>query len=199
MNGPDPLQFAKEYWPDVTFYREQKEVIYSVCENTETIVHAGNKLGKDFVAGFITLYYFLCYREVRIITTSVRDDHLRVLWGEIGRFIQTCKYCLDVDQGGYPLIVNHHELKKLVNKQECKISYVRGQVSARGEGMAGHHAETALLIVDEASASGDEVYQQAKGWAKKVLAFGNPNNCHNWWRKAIEDGDVELGVPLHVP
>lgn len=41
----DPLKFAALHWPDVDFYREQIEIIYSVVDNQETFVHAGNKLG----------------------------------------------------------------------------------------------------------------------------------------------------------
>jgi hypothetical protein len=41
----DPLSFAREFWPDVVFYRQQREIIYSVAENRETVVVAGNELG----------------------------------------------------------------------------------------------------------------------------------------------------------
>jgi hypothetical protein len=46
-----PLKLAAVLWPHVTFYREQKAIIESVWANDETFVPAGNKLGKDFVAG----------------------------------------------------------------------------------------------------------------------------------------------------
>jgi hypothetical protein len=32
-------------WPSVVFYREQEEIIYSVVENDETFVPAGNMMG----------------------------------------------------------------------------------------------------------------------------------------------------------
>lgn len=40
----DPLILAKVLWPDVTFYKEQREAIYSVRDNDETFVVAGNML-----------------------------------------------------------------------------------------------------------------------------------------------------------
>lgn len=123
----DPLKFARLNWPDVTFYKEQKEILYSVRDNKETVVPAGNMLGKDFVAGFIAVWYFMACPVVRIITTSVKDDHLRVLWGEIGRFISTAKYPLAASKGG-PWIVNHRDIKKVVRGQLCDISYLRGMV-----------------------------------------------------------------------
>lgn len=185
----DPRVFQRELWPDVTFYKKQWEVIYSVEENDETFVPAGNMLGKDFVAGFIALKAFLTHKEARVITTSVKDDHLRVLWGEIGRFIQTCKYPLDRVKGG-PLIVNHRDVRKIVNGEECKISYMRGMVSEKGEGMAGHHAAYTLFIGDEASGIDDLVYTQADTWSKRKLLIGNPNPCNNFFRKGVKDGDL---------
>jgi hypothetical protein len=41
----DPLVFANLLWPEVEFYDKQKEIIYSVRDNIETVVPAGNMLG----------------------------------------------------------------------------------------------------------------------------------------------------------
>jgi hypothetical protein len=41
----DPLIFAKILWPSITFYRQQREIIYSVRDTPETFVVAGNMLG----------------------------------------------------------------------------------------------------------------------------------------------------------
>lgn len=185
----DPMKLAGLLWPALIFYDKQREVIYSVRDNDETFVPAGNMLGKDFVAGFIILWFFLVHREVRIVTTSVKDDHLRVLWGEIGRFIQTSKYPLTVDKGG-PLIYNHRDLRKVVGGKECKISYCRGMVSDRGEGMAGHHAANTLFVGDEASGLDDITIDQAKTWARRVLLIGNCNDCNNSFRKGVKAGDL---------
>ncbi len=41
----DPIKFANLMWPNVRFYNKQKEIIYSVRDNDETVVVAGNMLG----------------------------------------------------------------------------------------------------------------------------------------------------------
>ena len=158
-------------------------------DNSETIVVAGNMLGKDFVAGFICLWFFLVHREVRVVTTSVKDDHLRVLWGEIGRFIRTCQAPLNVERGG-PLVVNHRDVRKVRHGEVCPISYMRGMVSESGEGMAGHHAAHTLFVIDEASGVDDVVYQAGSTWAARKLIFGNPNPCENFFRRMVRDGDL---------
>lgn len=209
---------AKDLWghtsPPLTFYQKQIEILDSVMDNDETYVPAGNMLGKDFVAGFLVLWYFLVHREVRIITTSVKDGHLDVLWGEIGRFLQTAKFDLTdkhaatkadskgvLYYNGEPVYLIHtqREIRKVVGGKECEISYLKGMVSAKGEGMAGHHAPSTLLVVDEASGVDDLVYTQGDTWAggggssgnrKRKLIIGNPNPCRNFFYKGVKAGDL---------
>jgi hypothetical protein len=198
----DPMKLKDRYWPDVTFYKQQEEIIYSVWENDETVVPAGNMLGKDFVAGFLVLAFFMSRHPCRVVTTSVKDDHLRVLWGEIGRYIRNAKKPLDSRLGG-PLVVNHHELKKLVGGSLCPISYVKGMVAAEGAAMQGHHATAdagspfsgvplTLFVADEASGVPDEYYTMATTWAKRVLIIGNTWPCENFFKRAVK-GDPITG------
>lgn len=189
MVGMDPLLLANVLWPDLKFYDKQVEIIRSVWRDNETYVPAGNKLGKDFVSGFIALAFFLTHRPCRIITTSVKDEHLDVLWGEIDRFIRTCKYPMTHDKGG-PLIYLHQEIRRVFQDVEEKDSYLKGQVSKKGEGMAGHHSEHTLLIVDEASGVDDVVYEMGQGWAKRMLIIGNPNACSNFFKRGVTAGDL---------
>lgn len=167
----DPLKFAKLMWPKVTFYKQQREIIYSVIENAETFVPAGNMLGKDFVAAFITLWFFLSRHPCRIVTTSVDGTQLEgVLWGEIRRFIQTSKYPLEESKGG-PLVVNHLHIRKKLGPNICGLSYIVGRVAAKGEGMLGHHiAQTGdgiprtLFLADEACHSSDTEVMTDRGF-----------------------------------
>lgn len=196
----DPIKFAKIQWPHVTFYKEQRKVIYSVANNDETFVPAGNMLGKDFVSGFIALWFFLTRHPCRIVTTSADYSQLEgVLWGEIRRFIQSAKYPLDVERGG-PLIVNHLHIRKYYEGEICGLSYLLGRVAAKGEGMLGHHIPNVgdgiprtLFIADEASGVEDIAYERATTWANRVLAIGN---CYHgepgctFFKKGCDGGDI---------
>lgn len=190
----DPLRLAAELWPGVTFYRKQLEVIYSVERNAETYVTAGNKLGKDFVAGFICLSLFLRCVKVgktcRIVTTSVAEHHLKVLWAEIARFATTARAPLLAEDGG-PLLMYHLEIRRAAEAAaKNPMSYLVGRVSQKGEGLAGHHADVTLFVADEASGIDDVAYEMAQGWAKRMLIFGNPNTCNNFFRRGVEAGDL---------
>ena len=187
----DPFLFKEKFWPDVLFYDRQCECIQSVVDNDETYIYAGNMLGKDYQAGFIALWYFMAHDPCRILTTSVADDHLRVLWEEIERFLRTAKTPLLASQGGV-LVRHHREIRKVWEDGELvQGSYMIGAVCREKEKMAGHHAKHTLCLGDEASAIDDEIYDAAQGWAKRMLWFGNPNQCENFYRKARRAGDIK--------
>jgi len=207
----DPLGLARFLWPDNRFYDRQEEIVLSVRDNRETWVSAAHQMGKDYVAGYVASSCFLCPeayfpqevewvrgkgREptVRIVSTSVKDDHLRVLWGEMGRFLDTCQFPLQYSKGG-SLVVNHRELRKVdrVTREIDRISYLIGTVSKRGEGLAGHHADITLLMIDEASGVEDVVYTRGSSWARKVFVWGNPYPSSlgaTFFEKGVEGGDM---------
>ena len=41
----DPMVFCHTHWPHIQFYLQQRDIIYSIVDNRETVVVAGNKLG----------------------------------------------------------------------------------------------------------------------------------------------------------
>lgn len=188
----DPLKWQRLMWPHINFYDKQRQIIYSVDQNDETVSPAGNMLGKDYVSAFIALWAFCSRHPVRIITTSVKDDHLRVLWGEIGQLIATAKHPLRSSEGGN-LICNHQEIRKIVKGEMCSLSYLKGMVASEGAAMQGHHiAKTGdriwrtLFICDEASGVNDEYHKMASTWAERMLIIGNPWECSNFFKHAVK-------------
>lgn len=194
----DPVRFCGLLWPHVVLYRQQEEILYSLRDNDETVVVAGNMLGKDFVAGIGVLWFFLTRHPCRVVTTSADHSQLEaVLWGEIRRFIGESVIPLDHTKGG-PLIVNHLHLRRMYRGQRCGRSYCIGRVAAKGEGMLGHHIEETgdgiprtLFVADEASGVDDLSWERADTWARRKLAIGNPYDCSNFFRRAVKEGDMK--------
>lgn len=201
----DPMKVKALLWPDVYFYKQQRQIIYSAWDNDQTFAPAGNMLGKDFTAGFIVVAGFLTRYPCRIVTTSAKEDHLRVLWGEMGRYIQTSKYPLDFKKGG-PLILNHQEIKRMVDGERCPISYVRGMVASEATeaAMQGHHCAKSghrptkngestpdgvwrtLFLADECSSVPHTYWRLASTWAHRMLAIGNTWPCENFFKYAVK-------------
>lgn len=194
----DPVQFIKLCWPHITLYDKQREILYSLIESDETIVPAGNMLGKDFITGLAILWFFISRHPCRIVTTSVDDTQLNaVLWGEIRRFIQTSEVELTTENGG-PLLVNDQRIRKVVGRKLCGLSYILGRVATDdGAGFLGHHIADigdgiprTLFVADEASAVPDMYFDKSLTWAKRLLVIGNPYECENYFKKSVKKGDA---------
>lgn len=187
----DPVAFAKVLWPWVHLYDKQREMLYSVEFNDMTYVRSSNKAGKDFVAGIIIVKAFLCHPEVRVVGSSVTDQQLGVLRSEVSRFIETSRIPLLRSKGGL-LTVNYDGVKKLLpdRSAEDPTSYVKFMTTNKGEALAGHHADFAAFVADEASGLSREVKTFAEGWMKRGFIFGNPHECQNFYREACDQGDI---------
>ena len=187
--GVDPVRLCKTLWPEMDLYDKQREIMYSVFNNDETVVPAGNMLGKDFVAGLIALVFFLTRSPCRVVTTSVDQGQLeKVLWGEINRFIQTSKFKL-------PFLVRHTDIRKFVNGEVDPRSYLIGRVAAKEEGLLGHHlprgpnnTPRTLMIFDESSGIPHGFKTKTDTWAHRTLCIGNPYRCENFFREAVREG-----------
>jgi hypothetical protein len=188
----DPLKFAAFNWPDVKFYSQQRDIIYSVVENRETVVVAANKMGKDFVAAFIILWFFLTREPCRVVTTSVAEKHLNILWDEMDEFIQSSRYPLSHKKGGN-LIVNRRsfEIRRLINGEASSKSSITGQVASKGEKLQGAHLDQSngpktMFVSDEASGVPQSYYTMADTWAHRLLIFGNAWPCENFFKYAVK-------------
>lgn len=185
----EPLNFVGYYWPDLHLYDKQIEILYSLRDNDETVVRAGNGLGKDFIAGLATLWFFGSRTPARVVTTSVDGSQLdHVLWGEIRRFIQTANNTL-------PFLVNHQLIRQVVGGKVVPLCEVAARVARKGEGLLGRHLPRdiprTLVVFDEASGNEDTSYDSTVTWSHRRLVIGNPFPCTNFFRRACREGDIE--------
>jgi len=187
----DPLKMLQLAWPHVRLYDKQVDIIQSVVDNDETIVPAGNKLGKDFISAFIVIWFFCSRSPCKVITSSSGVSQLvSVLWGEMKQFVQTSRIPLPIE------ITTLHAKQLLPDGGTEPRSYIKGIVTKVPENLLGHHlpqtgglART-LFVGDEASSIDDEYYEAADTWAHKKLIIGNPLPCTNFFFRFTEQGDV---------
>lgn len=193
----DPLNFLRLGWPHVKLYDRQVEIIRSVVENDETIVVAGNQLGKDFITAFIALWFFCTRYPARVVTSSSGQTQLvSVLWGELKNWINTCRI---------PLPIHPQELKiRQINANGMFVdkSYLIGIVTVTPENMQGHHLARdgkprTMAIFDEASGIDDAYYNASSTWSHKRLIIGNPLPCTNFFYRGVKGGDVKADFGDH--
>lgn len=194
MLATNPVKLFRDLWPQHHIYDKQQQILYSVRDDNETYVPAANKVGKDFIGGAAAVINFVTAKKLglscRIVTTSVKDRHLDVLWGEIGRFIGTSRVPLLVEQGG-PLRLMDKEIRWEVDGKRDLFSYVQGMVSKEVEGLTGHHADWTVCIIDECSGVDHEVYDNVRTWAQRLLAIGNCQPCarDHFFRSSVREGN----------
>jgi len=188
----DPVGFVARVWPKVILYDKQAEIMESVRDNDDTIVIAGNQLGKDFISGLIALWFFCSRRPARVVTSSVKFDQLNdVLWGEIRNFLSTSAMPLPVQNNHMKLRQTYND-GRIVDKSEMV-----GQVVSTEEGLLGRHLARGdnnlpmtLVIFDECSGVDDGVWEKCSTWSHRRLAIGNPFDCENFFKKAYDKGDI---------
>jgi hypothetical protein len=186
---PDPVAWQQYFWPHVQLYDKQREILYSVRDNEETVVPAGNGLGKDFISALCVLWFVGSRRPARAVTTSVKYDQLNdVLWGEIRRFLATAVHPL-------PFSYNHLHIRQIYNNGvPVPLCEIVGQVVNKGESLLGRHLPKdiwrTLAVFDEATGIDQEVYESSDTWAHCKLIIGNPYPCNNFFFQGVKGGDV---------
>jgi hypothetical protein len=184
----DPVRFTALCWPDIRLYDRQVEIMYSLRDNDETIVVAGNQLGKDFITGLLVLWFFCSRSPCRIITSSSGQVQLvSVLWGEMRRFLNTTQHPLPLEVNEGVIFQRNPDGTRVAN------SYIRGVVTNVPENLQGHHLARGannfprtLIIFDEASSIEDQYYDAADTWAHRKLIIGNPLPCTNFFYRHVK-------------
>lgn len=192
----DPLRFFRLCWPDIHLYDKQEEILRSVVENNQTIVPAGNELGKDFIAARIAIWFFASRKPCKVVAHSVDQSQLRdVLWGEIKQAIHTSEIKFPFKISG-DIALGIRRLQP--DGSEDPQSYLIGRVTRKGEGLLGRHlprgaegTPRTLFIADEGSGIDDEAWENADTWAHRMLTIGNPKPCTNFFFRAVKRGDIK--------
>lgn len=222
-----PVRLCKAMWPHDRFYDRQCDVLTGARLSTELYVAAGNELGKDWILGRLCVAFMAApwawygpehfarteregrggpgapewvLHQRRCVTTSVKDEHLDVLWGEIGNAFRSCAADL---RGRF--VMTHHELRF---RGEAEVtgtnvfSYLKGMISGSEnmEALTGHHAPYTLACGDESSGLSDKTYEAFVTWAKRQVYIGNTKPCANFFKRNFNLGDLAVAdAPVVVP
>lgn len=188
----NPFKFLKVGWPMFKIYDKQKEIIDSVIENDETIVPAGNQLGKDFITAFIVIWFFSSRYPCKIMTIAPGQSQLEtVLWGEIRRFMSLSKIPL-------PIKYNHLDCKFILKDGEIEPqARLLGMATNKAENVQGQHLQRGpngeprtMAVFDEASGIADQFYDGVDAWSHRRLIIGNPLPCTNFFFQGVKGGDI---------
>lgn len=174
----DPVWFVENFL-NLKLWKKQNQILEAVRDNREVAVSSSNASGKSFVASALAHWYLICNEDSVVITTAPTFRQVEsILWRNI-RAMAVPKF--------YPA--------NSVTKTRIDISpkwFAMGLSTDKPEALQGIHSENLLIIVDEASAIPELIWQAIDGLTyKKMLMIGNPIHNQGRFKTAFDDPDVK--------
>ena len=142
--------------------------------------------GKTHYAVKLLLHAGTTWGRVRIPCAAPKEDTLKDrMWPEISKVLR----------GADPF------LRQFVDWQKTKVSFDNSpghealiETAAKTEGMAGHHENIVLAIIEEATGVEDEMWPVIEGWltteGSKLLAITNPTRTTGVFAKGFRKPDA---------
>lgn len=197
----DPVFFCRHVL-GVRPWQRQREVLRALRDHERVAVRSGHGTGKSFIAAAATLWFLYSYYPAKVITTAPTWNQVRqILWSEIRRLHAASR----VPLGGRVL----EERIRLGDD-----AFAIGISTDEAERFQGFHAESVLVILDEAPGVREEIWQAAQtlltGRTGRLLAIGNPTrpvgsfyeafSAGSGWKQVriscLDSPNVRLGRPI---
>ena len=161
----NPVKFASRYL-GVTPWRKQAEILDAIARHNHVAVRSCNGSGKTFTAAVATLWWLAIHDDAIVVTTApTKRQVTQLLWREIRSLHQR----------------NREMLGGRILKTRLEYSpkrYAIGFSTNTGDKFQGFHSPNILIIVDEAAAVLETVYDAISGCLtterSKLLMIGNP-------------------------
>ncbi len=166
----------------------------AIKEHKHIYIASGHSLGKDYICGGIGLWFLDCYKSSIVIQTAPTERQVKkVMWGEtlrhwsnrpeeLGGKIYTDPY-IEIVKGEWYLIG--------FTTKESGASKVSG-----GGKFQGFHAPSVCVIVTEAQAIEDDIFDQIDAVTTNenvlVIFLGNPTRASGRFAKGLRDKENNI-------
>lgn len=220
----DPILWMWHVWGDPAkpdkplLTPDQGEVCKSVVLNESTFVPSGHKMGKDWIAARLALWWLCTRTPGRVVCTATTQRQLKeVLWGEIESAVQSARIPLGVK-------VDNLRVRKLLGPGRfAPRSEIIGVVTTSPEAIHGRHAggeaelsfaelgdgfdlegwlkakrirkderlPRVLVIGDEASAIRDIFWPAFESFGQRFLWLSQPTMATGRFADGVKAGDGE--------
>lgn len=163
----DPVLFCQKIL-GIEPWAKQREILYSVRDNPNTICVSCNAGGKSFISAAVVLWFLFAHKDSMVLTSAPTWRQVTsVLWAEISKMYANAKYPL-----GGELITGKLEIGPKW--------YALGLPSSEEVRFQGYHAEHILIVFDEAAGIDPHIYTAAQGnltsQNSRMLLIGNPTS-----------------------
>lgn len=164
----DPQFFIRDCLGE-TLWSKQREIAASVRDNGRTAVRSCHGAGKTFTAARIALWFLYSFKGSIVLTTAPTFRQVkRILWKELAVAYRSARVTL----GGV--------LNKVPALEIADDWFALGFSTDDPDAFQGHHAESVLVVLDEASGIDREIWTSAEGVLAsehcRLLSIGNPTD-----------------------
>jgi phage terminase large subunit len=166
-------------------------VVSAIHNKKPLVVTSGHSLGKDFVAAGLVPYFLECFAPCIVITTAPTNRQVKnVMWAEIERHYKSLP-----DPPGELL-----NLTIQIAPKHYALGFTTKETAGAVGKFQGFHADRVFVIVSEAQAVPDEVYQQIDailtGQIGFLMMIGNPLRTTGTFANAIRAKDQNQVIQM---
>jgi hypothetical protein len=184
----DPVGFAR--WLGVEPTAEQQKILVSVRDNPETNVQASHGVGKTMISAVCLLFVVFVLGGLSISSAPTSRQVKELLWKEVRSLYDRNRKKLGGRRG-----------ELFVKKDEQAYAFGFTAHSYSTDGFQGQHADTLLVILDEANGISQEIDDGASacitGSRNRILRIGNPTSPGTPFEKACKSRHIRIPVWNH--
>jgi len=163
------------------------EILKAIVKYKKVAVASGNSLGKDYTAGGLAIWWLSAYYPAKVIITAPTDRQVRnILWTELERHFQRA-------DGEKVLGGDLKAQEWFLEQDRFCIAFTTKEVKGQTGKFQGYHSSNLLVIVSEAQAVDDNIFEQIEGVAtsenSRILLLGNPLHTTGYFAKALQGSD----------
>lgn len=190
----DPTTYFDEVLGVTAIWKLQQDLLnacpIAIQQHKPIYVGSGHSLGKDYICAGISLWFLQCYRPSIVIQTAPTARQVeKIMWGETRVHWANKK----IDLGGIAFTTPYLEIDK--DKKWYLIGFATketgGSAQAGGGKFQGYHSQNNCIIVTEAQAVEDVVYDQIDALTTSanvlVIFIGNPTRAKGRFAKGLRD------------
>lgn len=184
----DPSIFAREAL-GLNLTKKQQQILRSVFRNKVTAVRAPSSLGKSFIAGVAVTSWSQLFCPSTAVTTAPGERQLKDnIWQDIATIRNQAKAPLKGKLSSLRMVIDE-------DAKWFAEGFTTGDYNAAAaKKMEGYHNEHVLVVVEEASAVSDIVFDSVDKLMVQphchLLMIGNPDFASGRFYRAFEDRDA---------
>ena len=193
-----PQSYFKDILQVPAIWQGQDDILKAlpdaIREHKPIYVASGHSLGKDFIVAGIGLWFLDCYYPSKVIMTAPTERQVKkIMWSETLNHWSNRPTALGGKEFSDPYIEiekDKHFLIGFTTKESG------ASKKAQGAKFQGFHSPNIAIIVSEAQAVEDNIFEQIDaisiGQNVLVIYIGNPTRASGRFAKGLRDRDSNI-------